>query len=63
MSDNWKKERVTQKQLDYISDIIERSIYPIDPFYGTTKEEAAKWIDKYAGKTLSSSWAIEHGYF
>lgn len=63
MSDSWKTERATEKQLKYIEDIQDRAIFPIEPFYGTTKEEAAHWINKYAGKTLNCAWAIEHGYF
>lgn len=37
---------VTEKQLRYISTIQE--CLDVEPFYGTTKESAALWLERYA---------------
>ena len=42
-----EKDKPTQKQLDYIADIMEFSAYNPPKFKGTTKQEASAYIDKY----------------
>lgn len=48
------KNRITEKQKNYILDLIEHSGYPLDPINlkTATKKEASKWIDK--------NWALAH---
>lgn len=53
----------TEKQLDFIADIQE---FVGEPFTGTTKEDATKYISENIEmfKLLSmDSWALENGYF
>lgn len=42
----WHDDKPTKAQLDYIRHIWEESEIPLPPFTGTTKKEAAEWIDK-----------------
>jgi len=37
---------VTEKQLRYIAHI--QACLDVEPFYGTTKESAALWLERYA---------------
>ena len=43
---DWRNDRPTQAQLDYIKHIWEESEWPLKPFTGKTKGEAADWINK-----------------
>lgn len=48
------EDHITEKQKNYIMDLIEHSWYPLDPINleTATKKEASKWIDK--------NWALAH---
>ena len=59
---DWKNEPVTEKQLTYIQEMQEFSEFPLPAFTGTTKGEAAEYIDKYSKESHRSTWGIEHGY-
>ena len=43
---DWHDDPPTKQQLDYIKHIWEECEYPLPPFTGKTKGEAAIWIDK-----------------
>lgn len=43
----WRKQPITKKQKEYISDMQEFSDYPLPKFTGTTKGEASDYIEKY----------------
>lgn len=43
---DWHNDKPTKAQLDYIRHIWEESEWPLQPFTGKTKGEAAEWIDK-----------------
>ena len=62
ISKKWKNDPVTQKQLDYIAEMQEFSPYPLPSFTGTTKGEAAAYIDAWNKLAHESLWGIEHGY-
>lgn len=59
---NWRDDAITEKQREYIVEMQEFSPYPLPEFTGTTKGEAADYIDKWAKLAHESTWAIEHGY-
>lgn len=59
---SWKDEPYTEKQRCYIEDIYDYSEYQPPMFTGTTKGEAAEYIDKYGKLAHESLWAIENGY-
>lgn len=44
---SWRDDEITKKQKDYIDSIQEFSCYPLPKFDGTTKGEAADYIEKY----------------
>ena len=58
----WMYEPATAKQLAYIQEMQEFSPYPLPSFDGTTKGEAAAYIDRWSKMAHESTWAIEHGY-
>ena len=43
----WRDDPITEKQMEYIQDMMEFTAYPIPNFTGKTKGEAADYIDKY----------------
>lgn len=45
---NWRNDPLTEKQKKYIEDMQEFCAYPIPAFKGTTKGEAAEYIEKYS---------------
>ena len=59
---DWRKDEITEKQKSYIAEMQEFSEYPLPAFTGTTKGEAADYINKYTKLAHESSWGIEHGY-
>ena len=59
---DWTNEPATEKQLAYIREMQEFSEFPLPPFTGTTKGEAAKYIDEHIHTAHESTWGIEHGY-
>lgn len=58
----WRNEPATERQLGYIAEMNEFSLYPLPPFDGTTKGEASDYIDRWTEMANTSTWAIEHGY-
>ena len=48
------EDHITEKQKNYIMDLIEHSDYPLDPINleTATKKEASEWIDK--------NWELAH---
>jgi len=44
---NWREQEPTQKQIECIADMQEFLEYPIPLFTGTTRGEAADYIDKW----------------
>lgn len=59
---NWRNDKVTEKQLEYILEMREHSEYSLPEFTGTTKGEAADYINRWTKLAHESRWAIEHGY-
>lgn len=59
---NWRDKEPTKKQLDLIRDIEDYSPYMPPKFKGTTRGEAADYIDKHVKDAFTSTWAIENGY-
>lgn len=59
---NWRDEAITEKQQAYIAEMQEFSQYPLPEFTGTTKGEAADYIDRWRKLAHESTWGIEHGY-
>ncbi len=60
---DWHGDKPTKAQLDYIKHIWEESEWPLKPFTGKTKGEAAEWIEKnryYASHTMLG-YDDEHG--
>lgn len=57
---DWRKDGITTKQLQYIQEMQEFSKYYIPPFNGTTKGEAAEYINKYSGIAHTSLADILH---
>ena len=55
-------QEITDKQKQYIQEMHEFSEYPLPTFVGTTKEEAAEYIDRYSKLAHESTWGIENGY-
>ena len=47
----------TDKQLRYIANIQE--CLDVEPFYGTTKEDAALWLERYAPMYEDYTWQME----
>lgn len=43
----WRDDPITDKQKMLIEDMMEFSAYPLPKFTGSTKGEAADYIDKY----------------
>lgn len=60
--EDWKNQPATEKQLEYIRYIQEFAIYPLPKFTGTTKGEAALYIDTHWKSAYKDNWATEHGY-
>lgn len=48
------EDRITEKQKNYILDLIDHSGYPLDPIdlESATKQEASDWIEK--------NWKLAH---
>ena len=44
---SWRDDEITEKQKECIEAMQEFSAYPLPLFKGTTKGEAADYIDKY----------------
>lgn len=44
---DWRDKPITDKQKELINDMMEFTAYPIPKFNGTTRGEAADYIDKY----------------
>ena len=59
---DWRIDKPTQKQLDYIRDLNEFSDYPLPPFKGNTKGEAADYIERYAKIAHENVNAKTFGY-
>ena len=59
---NWRDDKVTDKQLEYILEMREHSEYPLPEFTGTTKGEAADYINKWTKLAHESRWMMERGY-
>ena len=60
---NWKQEPVTEKQKKLIMEMREFSEHSIPVFVGTTKGEAADYIDKWLAishKTFVSTYELSH---
>lgn len=60
---NWRDDKATEKQLRYIAEMQEFSEYVLPDFTGTTKGEAADYIDKWnklAHKTLIDAYEDTH---
>lgn len=58
---NWKDEKATEKQLNYIAEMIEFSEYPLPKFEGTTKGEASEYISRWsevAYRTLVNEYEL-----
>lgn len=47
----------TEKQLRYIQQI--QACLDVEPFYGTTKESAALWLERYAPMYEDYTWQME----
>lgn len=45
---SWRDDPMTEKQKQCIEDMMEFSNYPLPRFTGSTKGEAADYIDRYA---------------
>ena len=61
-ANGWRSDRATEKQLAYIAEMNEFSEFPLPKFTGTTKGEAADYINKWSKRAHESTWGIEHGY-
>lgn len=59
---NWRDDNITEKQRAYILEMQEHSEYRLPEFTGTTKGEAADYINKWTKLAHESLWAIKHGY-
>ena len=59
-SGKWRRDPVTDRQLELIADLQEFSEIPIPEFTGTTKGEASDYIDKYIGVAHITYRNIEH---
>ena len=46
---NWRDKEPTIKQIECIREMQEFSDYPLPPFNGKTRGEAADYIDEYGG--------------
>ena len=57
MSD-WRAEKATEEQLALIADMMEFSEMPIPVFTGTTKGEAADYINKWMGTAHESMLSV-----
>lgn len=44
---DWRSKPITDKQMEIINDMMEFTAYPIPKFTGTTRGEAADYIDEY----------------
>ena len=58
----WKDEPAIEKQLKYIEEMQEYSVYQLPKFTGKTKGEASEYISRYNDMAHEYGWAIEHGY-
>ena len=58
----WRKSPMTERQKGYIEEMREMSEFPLPEFSGSTKGEAADYIDRYIKMAHESSWGIENGY-
>lgn len=57
LTENWRNDPATEKQLKYIFEMQEFSYIPLPPFTGTTKGEASDYIKKHH-KTAHGDWNI-----
>ena len=47
MAHNWRNDKITEKQMNYIIEMNEFSDFHLPVFSGTTKGEASDYINKY----------------
>ena len=59
---DWRLKEPTEKQLQHIQEMQEFSEFPLPPFKGHTRGEAADYINKYSKQAHEETWGIEHGY-
>lgn len=57
----WRNDPVTEKQLEYIKNIQEFSVFPIPSFMGKTKGEASDYISRYAKMVHEGFDFASHG--
>ena len=57
---SWRDDPITPKQKEYIADLLEFSLLPLEEFTGTTRGEAADWIDRNADRAHDRSWEEGH---
>lgn len=57
----WRNDKATEKQRNYIIKMQEFSPYPLPAFKGETKGEAYDYIQKYYGESHERDWAIVNG--
>lgn len=58
---DWRNDKATEKQLQYIAEMHEFSDYPLPEFEGHTKGEAAEYIDKWS--KLAHSRVDKWGFY
>jgi hypothetical protein len=56
---SWRDEPMTEKQRQYIADMMEFSDFPLPKFTGTTQGEACAYIGEYTLKAHESFMDIE----
>ena len=59
--DDWRSEKATEKQLKYIAEMREMSEMELPEFEGTTKGEAADYIDRH-WKAAHEDWGWGASY-
>lgn len=59
---DWRNLPPTEAQMEYIALLHERSEYQMPPFDGTTRGEAADYIDRCVKLAHEDAWAIVNGY-
>ena len=55
-------EKITNRQRKYIQEIREMSSYTVPAFYGTTKQEADRYIRQYEKQAFEEAWENTKGY-
>ena len=58
---NWRDAPITDKQMEYIRDMQEFSVFPIPDFDGKTRGEASDYIDRYAKMAHEGFDFASHG--